>query len=75
MFKTVFYTVHSRKLPAEFDNYRITHLSDLHGAVYGQNHRKLIQKIRQTNPNLVVMTGFMPPDLPLLSSLLCFGKS
>ncbi len=59
MFKTVFYTVHSRKLPAEFDNYRITHLSDLHGAVYGQNHRKLIQKIRQTNPNLVVMTGDM----------------
>lgn len=59
MFKTVFYTIHSPKLPVEFDNYRITHLSDLHGAVYGQNHKNLMQKIRLTNPNLVVMTGDM----------------
>lgn len=59
MFRTVNYTITSRRLPQEFDGFRIAHLSDLHGAVYGENNKLLIQKIHQASPHIVVMTGDM----------------
>ncbi len=56
-FKTVCYRINSEKLPLEFYGFRIIHLSDLHGAVYGRNHNMLLHKIHEVKPNLVVMTG------------------
>lgn len=57
--KTSYYTVTSAKLPRPFHGYRIAHLSDLHGELYGKHHRDLIQKIRDAAPDCVMMTGDM----------------
>ncbi len=62
MFQTVNYTIGSKHLPMEFSGFRIVHLSDLHGAVYGERNEKLIQEIRKVRPDLIAMTGDMADD-------------
>lgn len=57
--KTSYYTISSPNLPKPFRGYRIIHLSDLHGALYGKNHRVLIQKIKEAAPDCIMMTGDM----------------
>ncbi len=76
--KTSYYTISSPKLPEPFCGYRIVHLSDLHGTLYGRNHKVLIQKIREAAPNCIMMTGDMAdqsqgaiPRLIDLCSRLC----
>lgn len=59
MFCTVHYTIRSHKIPKEFDGFCIVHLSDLHGALYGEHNRLLVQAIRKAKPDVVVMTGDM----------------
>lgn len=59
MFRTVNYRVVSQRVPKEFEGFTIVHLSDLHGAVYGKKNKVLIQKIYESGPDIVVMTGDM----------------
>lgn len=54
---TTHYTIHSKTLPVSFDHFRIIQLSDLHESTFGQNQSKLIKKIVQENPNIIVITG------------------
>lgn len=47
-------------LPAEFDGYRVLQLSDLHVGTYGSDTaflQKVVQRVNQEQPDLVVMTG------------------
>ena len=47
-------------LPAEFDGYRVLQLSDLHVGTYGSDTtflHKVVQRVNQEQPDLVVMTG------------------
>lgn len=37
--------------------YRIVQISDLHNAVFGRNHRTLVDKITELAPDMVVITG------------------
>ncbi|MBE6847414.1 MAG: metallophosphoesterase [Ruminococcus sp.] len=46
-------------IPEGFEGYRIVHLSDLHNAVFGENDEKLIGKITELAPDLIVLTGDM----------------
>ena len=39
------------------DGYRIVQISDLHNAVFGRNHRTLINKITELAPDMIVITG------------------
>lgn len=48
------YTVRSKKVRRPF---RIVQVSDLHSMYHGENQIKLLQKIEQQNPDLVVLTG------------------
>lgn len=54
----------SPNLPPSFQGFTIVHLSDLHGALYGKHHCRLLHKIRQANPDMVVMTGDMTDHQP-----------
>lgn len=45
------------RLPAEFDGYKIVHLSDLHGHEYGEGSEKLLSLVREQKPDLIVITG------------------
>lgn len=59
MFRTVRYDIGSPKIPAEFDGFSMAHLSDLHGAVYGEKNCILTERIHELKPDMVVMTGDM----------------
>lgn len=56
MFKPVHYQIKNHKIAKEI---KIVHLSDLHGASYGQDNSLVIQSIQEEQPDLVVMTGDM----------------
>ncbi len=46
-------------LPADLEQYSILHLSDLHGAVYGEHQKAIQNAIGTTRFSCVVMTGDM----------------
>lgn len=54
-------------LPAEFDGYRVLQLSDLHVGSYGSNAaflEKVVQRVNDERPDLVVMTGDLINNKP-----------
>ncbi|QBP39664.1 metallophosphoesterase [Paenisporosarcina antarctica] len=51
------YIVESSKIPASFDGYRIVQVSDLHDATFGENQQRLVNKIQQEKPDMIVITG------------------
>ena len=44
-------------LPKAFDGYRITQGSDLQSEYFGKNQRNLIEKVKQTQPDIIIYTG------------------
>lgn len=53
------YKIKNSKIPKEFNNFKIVHLSDFHSNKFGKENAKLIEKINSENPNIIVMTGDM----------------
>lgn len=51
------YIVKSTKLPKQFNNFTIVHISDLHNKVFFKNNSTLIKKIKSQNPDMIVITG------------------
>lgn len=51
------YTVSSDNLPKAFDGYRIAHVSDLHNAEFGSGNEKLLRLLRESSPDVIVITG------------------
>jgi len=50
-------TYESEKIPKSFEGFRITQVSDLHDALFGENQKKLIEKVRNTKPDAIFITG------------------
>lgn len=50
-------TVTSKKLPQNFDGYKIAHISDFHDAQIGENNSKLIELLNHASPDIIVITG------------------
>jgi uncharacterized protein len=53
------YEIKSNRIPKEFNNYKIVHLSDFHNYGLGKDNFKLLKKIDDENPDIIVMTGDM----------------
>lgn len=53
------YTISSDMLPSAFDGYRIAHISDLHNTEIGNNNDKLISMLKDTQPDIIAITGDM----------------
>ena len=51
------YDLSFRKLPESFDGCKVLQLSDLHGAAFGPENRRLVDLIRQQEPDIIVLTG------------------
>lgn len=51
------HTIQSSEIPTSFDGYRIVHVSDLHDATFGENQQRLVNKIQQAKPDMIVITG------------------
>ncbi len=44
-------------LPKNFDGFRIVHISDLHNKSFGKEQKYLIRKIKDQQPNIIIITG------------------
>lgn len=55
--ETTHLTVESARVPAAFDGFRIVHVSDLHNAQFGSGNADLLGLLRETEPDLVAVTG------------------
>ncbi len=51
------YTVSSERLPEAFDGYRIAHVSDLHNTEMGKDNEKLLDMLREADPDIIAITG------------------
>lgn len=51
------YDISSSGLPASFDGYKIVQISDLHNTEFGKDNSRLINKIREQAPDIIVITG------------------
>lgn len=51
------YDYENKKIPHDFEGYRILHVSDLQSAYFGKNQKRLIKKAKRTNPDMIVFTG------------------
>lgn len=52
--ETEFYSV---RLPEEFEDFTIAHVSDLHNASFGEDQERLLDKIRDASPDIIAVTG------------------
>ena len=53
------YEIRSEELPESFDGFRIAQVSDLHNAEIGEGNSKLLDMLKKTEPDIIVMTGDM----------------
>lgn len=51
------YDYYNPKIPAEFNNYKILQISDLHCKNFGTEQSELISSIQNCNPDIIVLTG------------------
>ena len=51
------YTISSRELPDAFDGYRIAQVSDLHNAEFGEGNERLLEMLREAEPDMIAITG------------------
>ncbi|WP_069681238.1 metallophosphoesterase [Clostridium taeniosporum] len=45
------------KIPHDFNNFTIAHISDLHNKMFGKNQVKLLNKVKSISPDIIVITG------------------
>ena len=53
-FRETFYSTSSIKVDG---NVRVIQISDLHGASYGENNKKLLERVEALNPDVIICTG------------------
>ncbi|TQR17318.1 metallophosphoesterase [Psychrobacillus vulpis] len=55
--KTTEITIESEKFPKNFDGLKIVQISDLHDATFGENQKKLVNKVKDAKPDIIFITG------------------
>jgi len=64
-----YFSVRLEGLPKEFDGFKIVHISDLHGAEFGENNADIIRILKRENPDIIAITGDIVDnnsDIPML---------
>lgn len=51
------WTIESPEIPAGFDGFRIVQVSDLHNASFGEGNGRLLELLREAEPDIIVITG------------------
>ncbi|HHY81122.1 MAG TPA: metallophosphoesterase [Clostridiales bacterium] len=47
------------KIPEAFHNFKIAHISDLHNKRFGKGQTKILKKLKNISPDIIVITGDM----------------
>jgi predicted MPP superfamily phosphohydrolase len=56
------YALECERLPAAFDGFRVTSLSDVHAAQFGEGNKRLISAVEKTRPDIIAITGDLIDD-------------
>lgn len=63
------HSVTSPKLPESFDGFRVVLVSDLHNTSFGKDNQTLLEIIRESSPDIIVITGdlvdFYDPNIEM----------
>ena len=51
------FNIKSENIPAEFDNFRIVQVSDLHNSEFDKNNEKLIEMLKKADADIIAITG------------------
>jgi len=51
------YRICSERVPKSFSGFRIAQISDLHNAEFGRDNKSLLQKLKDSDPDIIVITG------------------
>lgn len=51
------YEIENKKIGRDFDRYKIVQLSDFHNKSFGKESKRLVDKIKRINPDIIVITG------------------
>lgn len=51
------YTYENALIPKCFEGYRIVQISDLHNAVFGAKNKHLLDRLKELEPDMIVLTG------------------
>lgn len=51
------YKITDKKLPNNFNNFKIAHISDVHSKIFGKDNKAVINKIKKIKPDIVIMSG------------------
>ncbi|WP_258049697.1 metallophosphoesterase [Clostridium weizhouense] len=51
------YNYVNSKIPQNFNNFTIAHVSDLHNKMFGKDQIKLLNKVKSISPDIIVITG------------------
>ncbi len=51
------YKIVNKKIPESFNGYTVVQISDLHNEEFGKDNKRLIEKIKEANPDIIVITG------------------
>ena len=51
------YHIVSDRIPQGFDGFRIAQVSDLHNTEFGEDNKTLIERLSETEPDIIVVTG------------------
>ena len=63
------YTISSSRIPESFDGFKIIQISDLHNAKFGDDNSRLLEKIREQSPDIIVITGDIVQAKPMENAL------
>jgi len=58
------YHIKDSLVPNGFDGFKIIQLTDMHNATFGSNNDRLINKIAELSPDIIVVTGDMLVGIP-----------
>jgi predicted MPP superfamily phosphohydrolase len=50
-------TITNSNLPLSFDGFRIAHVSDLHNTEFGKDNQRLIEILKNAQPDIIAITG------------------
>lgn len=60
--KVTKYTIENNKLPKSLDNLKIVHISDVHSKLFGKDNKIFIDKVKNINPDIIIMSGDIIDD-------------